>query len=186
MASSKSAGAGGAGPSFKGGLPADLFDPTTLVSLASTVAILGAAYGASLVALDRRTASPSRRFLFVWHAFDALIHFCLEGGFLYHCFFSWLPLSAVPNPLALAPTAHNYLGRPGRAYGPQAGGNGALARLWMVYAKADRRWAGADLVRAFFPLLPIFFPSPPLFEVVDHLAPFPLAPYRIPDLETPR
>lgn len=131
-------------------LPADLFDQTTLVSLASTVAILAAAYGASLLALDGRSTRASQRFLFVWHAFDALIHFCLEGSFLYHCFYSWLPLAAVSNPLALAPTAHNYLGQPGRAYGPQAGGDDPFARLWMVYAKADRRWAGADLVWFFF------------------------------------
>lgn len=132
--------------SFLDSLPADLFDQTTLVSLASTVAILGAAYGLSIVALDRATTRPAHRFLFVWHAFDALIHFCLEGSFLYHCFYSWLPLSAVPNPVALAPTAHNFLGYSGRAYGPQAGGDDFFAQLWMVYAKADRRWAGADLV----------------------------------------
>jgi hypothetical protein len=131
--------------SFKDTLPPDLFDQTTLVSLASTVAILAVAYGLSLAVLDR-TTPKSHRFLFIWHAFDALIHFCLEGGFLYHCFFSWIPLSSVPNPHALAPTAHNFLGHTNRAYGPQAGGDGALAKLWMVYAKADRRWAGADLV----------------------------------------
>ncbi|KAK7750200.1 hypothetical protein SLS62_007829 [Diatrype stigma] len=138
--------------SFLDSLPADLLDKTTLVSLASTVAILATAYGLSLVALGPASSSKSsaqvscsQRFLFVWHAFDALIHFCLEGSFLYHCFYSWLPLAAVSNPLALAPTAHNYLGQPGRAYGPQAGGDDFFARLWMVYAKADRRWAGADL-----------------------------------------
>lgn len=173
-------------------LPADLLDKTTLISLASTVALLATAYGLSLVALGPASSSApassssrssssaaaaaaaaasqrvsgSRRFLFVWHAFDALVHFFLEGSFLYHCFYSWLPLAAVPNPLALAPTAHNYLGRPGRAYGPQAGGDDPFARLWMVYAKADRRWAGADLVRLFLcplsfaPPLPLFFPRP--------------------------
>ena len=144
--------------SFLDSLPADLFDQTTLVSLASTVAILAAAYGLSTVALDRATR-PAHRFLFVWHAFDALIHFILEGSFLYHSFFSWLPLSSVPNPVALAPTAHNFLGYSGRAYGPQAGGDDFFAQLWMVYAKADRRWAGADLVRSF---LYIIHPLPPV------------------------
>ncbi|KAI1503619.1 Emopamil-binding protein [Biscogniauxia marginata] len=140
--------------------PPDLFDRTTLVSLASTVAMLGAAYGASLYALDRAATPASRRLLFVWHAFDALVHFVLEGGFLYHCFFSWMPLSAVPNPYALAPTAYNFLGHTNRAYGPQAGGDNPLARLWMVYAKADRRWGGADLSVISLELLTVFVAGP--------------------------
>jgi hypothetical protein len=65
------------------GLPPDLFDQTTLVSLASTLVILAAAYATSLKALSPSTPS-SYRFLFIWHAFDALIHFFLEGSFLYH------------------------------------------------------------------------------------------------------
>ncbi|KAI0166990.1 Emopamil-binding protein [Hypoxylon sp. FL1284] len=145
--------------SFKDSLPPDLFDETTLVSLASTVAILATAYGLSLWALDRG-APGSHRFLFVWHAFDALIHFILEGSFLYHCFFSWVPLARVSNPLALAPTAHNFLGYTSRAYGPQAGGDNPFARLWMVYAKADRRWAGADLSVISLELLTVFVAGP--------------------------
>lgn len=65
------------------GLPPDLFDQTTLVSLASTVLILAVAYGTSLKALSPSTPG-SYRFLFIWHAFDALIHFFLEGSFLYN------------------------------------------------------------------------------------------------------
>ncbi|KAI1342678.1 Emopamil-binding protein [Xylariaceae sp. FL0016] len=144
---------------YKSSLPPDLFDQTTLVSLASTVAILGVAYASSLYALDRN-ARGAHRFLFVWHAFDALIHFFLEGSFLYHCFFSWMPLSSVSNPHALAPTAHNYLGYTNRAYGPQAGGSNPFAQLWMVYAKADRRWAGADLSVISLELLTVFVAGP--------------------------
>lgn len=65
------------------GLPPDLFDQTTLVSLASTILILAVAYATSLKALAPSTPG-SYRFLFIWHAFDALIHFFLEGSFLYH------------------------------------------------------------------------------------------------------
>jgi hypothetical protein len=65
------------------GLPPDLFDQTTLVSLASTVVILAVAYATSLKVLSPTTPG-SYRFLFIWHAFDALIHFFLEGSFLYH------------------------------------------------------------------------------------------------------
>ncbi|KAI1096757.1 Emopamil-binding protein [Rostrohypoxylon terebratum] len=145
--------------SYKDTLPPDLFDQTTLVSLASTLAILATAYALSLSTLDRATPA-SYRFLFIWHAFDALIHFILEGSFLYHCFFSWIPLSSVSNPHALAPTAHNFLGFTNRAYGPQAGGDNPFAQLWMVYAKADRRWAGADLSVISLELLTVFVAGP--------------------------
>lgn len=64
-------------------LPPDLFDTTTLVSLASTVIILAVAYGTSKKVLSPTTPG-SYRFLFIWHLFDAGIHFFLEGSFLYH------------------------------------------------------------------------------------------------------
>lgn len=124
-------------------LPPDLFDQTTLVSLFSTVAILALAYGLSRRCLSSSTAS-SLRFLFIWHAFDALIHFCLEGSFLYHCFFSSLPLDAAAE--GFYPDPHNFLGHTDRVHGSQAGGANPFAQLWMVYARADRRWAGVDLV----------------------------------------
>lgn len=132
-------------------LPPDLFDQTTLVSLASTVVILGVAYGLSQRVLAASTPS-SLRFLFIWHAFDALIHFCLEGSFLYHCLFTWIPMSQVSvkdvtdNKYFMTP---NYLGYTDRVYGPQAGGDNPMAQLWMVYARADKRWAGAELVGSF-------------------------------------
>ncbi|KAI0123055.1 ebp domain-containing protein [Xylariales sp. AK1849] len=145
--------------SFLDSLPPDLFDQTTLVSLASTLAILAIAYVGSLAALPAST-SASLRGLFIWHAFDALIHFFLEGSFLYHCFFSWMPLSSVKNPLVLAPTAHYFLGHTDRAYGSQAGGENPFAQLWMVYAKADKRWAGADLTVISLELLTVFVAGP--------------------------
>lgn len=64
-------------------LPPDLFDTTTLVSLASTLVILSVAYGTSKKVLAPSTPG-SYRFLFIWHLFDAGIHFFLEGSFLYH------------------------------------------------------------------------------------------------------
>ncbi|ROW06014.1 hypothetical protein VMCG_04635 [Cytospora schulzeri] len=129
-------------------LPPDLFDEVTLISLASTVAILLVAYGASLKALSPST--PGRyRFLFIWHAFDALIHFFLEGSFLYHCFYSWKSYDDVTmadiRDHKYYPTARGYLGHDDRIWGAQAGGDNVFAQLWMVYARADRRWAGADI-----------------------------------------
>lgn len=132
-------------------LPPDLFDQTTLISLFSTIAILLTAYGVSRWALPSSTTS-SLRFLFIWHAFDALIHFCLEGSFLYHCFFSSLPLAAADAAAAgLYPDPHNFLGHTNLVHGSQAGGENPFAQLWMVYARADKRWAGVDLV-CFYPV----------------------------------
>ena len=126
-------------------LPPDLFDTTTLVSLASTVLIVAVAYGASLKFLLPSTSGPLR-FLFIWHAADALCHFALEGSFLYHCLFSYIPVTDAAKRGGMWPTPANFLGHSDRVYGPQAGGDGFFAQLWMVYARADPRWAGADLV----------------------------------------
>lgn len=142
-------------PSEASSLPPDLFDRTTVLSLASTLLMVLAAYLASRRFLPPGSVTPALRFLFIWHGADALCHFILEGSFLYHCFFSYfaLPVQAgapephPPLPPALFPTPYNYLGFGNqRVYGPQAGGSNPFAQLWMVYARADRRWAGTDLV----------------------------------------
>jgi hypothetical protein len=129
-------------------LPPDLFDQTTIISLFSTLLILFLAFALSRQVLPQST-SGRLRFLFIWHAFDALIHFCLEGSFLYHCFFSSVPLGQIKDASKLFPDPHNFLGYTDRVHGAQAGGDNPLAQLWMVYARADKRWAGVDLV--FFP-----------------------------------
>lgn len=149
------------------GPPPSLFDATTLTSLASTVVLLLAALFLSRLVLDRTT--PARlRALFIWHAFDALIHFVLEGSFVYHCLFSSAPAPITGNEKAYWPDPSNYLGN-GRAragagggaaevmHGAQAGGGGALATLWMVYARADARWAGVDLTVLSLEMLTVVF-----------------------------
>ncbi|KAL2760525.1 hypothetical protein ACRALDRAFT_2116950 [Sodiomyces alcalophilus JCM 7366] len=139
----------------------DLFDKVTLLSLASTVAILAVAVLVSRHAVPPSTPTTYKAF-FVWHAFDALIHFLLEGSFLYHCFFSYVPLSDA-TALDLAsfyPTSANFLGRSDRVYGAQVGGDNPFARLWMVYAKADKRWAGADVGVISLELLTVFGGGP--------------------------
>jgi hypothetical protein len=132
-------------------LPPDLFDQTTIVSLLSTIAIVLVAYTTSHLVLPRATTSGTLRFLFIWHLADALCHFILEGSFLYHCFFSYIPVEEAGERLKdLVPTPYNFLGwEDGRIYGPQSAGENPFAQLWMVYARADKRWAGADLVSLF-------------------------------------
>lgn len=133
-------------------LPPDLFDQTTILSLLATVAIVLAAYTASRAVLPSNSTATVR-FFFIWHLADALCHFILEGSFLYHCFFSYLPAADLGlhglDLEALFPTPFNFLGYAAdRVYGAQSGGRNPFAQLWMVYARADKRWAGVDLVCA--------------------------------------
>jgi hypothetical protein len=139
-------------------LPPDLFDQTTIISLLSTLAIVFVAYAASLRFLPS-SSSGVLRFLFIWHLADALCHFLLEGSFLYHCFFSHQPL-ADDVKTDLFPTPPGFLGYSDRVYGAQSGGDNLFAQLWMVYARADKRWAGVDLGVVSLELLTVFFDGP--------------------------
>ncbi|KAK4680303.1 hypothetical protein QC764_211910 [Podospora pseudoanserina] len=139
----------------------EMIDQTTIISLLSTLAILFTALGISKLVLDKHT--PGRlRFLFVWHAFDALIHFILEGSFVWHCLCSSTSVREVKGDYF--PTPYYYLGQDqkGRVWGSQAavgqeGYLGAMAQLWMVYAKADRRWAGVDLATLSIEIITVVF-----------------------------
>uniref|UniRef100_A0A8H7NGL9 EXPERA domain-containing protein n=1 Tax=Bionectria ochroleuca TaxID=29856 RepID=A0A8H7NGL9_BIOOC len=143
--------------STNSGLPPDLFDTTTVISLLATVAIVLAAYSTSKLVLSKST-SGTLRFFFIWHLADALCHFILEGSFLYHCFFSYIPTSELAPDHGLFPTPYNFLLHSGdRVYGAQSGGSNPFAQLWMVYARADKRWAGVDLGVVSLELLTVFF-----------------------------
>ncbi|KAI9770819.1 MAG: hypothetical protein M1839_003045 [Geoglossum umbratile] len=122
-----------------------VIDTTTVVSLGATLVTLLAAYGASLRFLPRATGAKLR-VLFVWHLFDALIHFIFEGSYLYNCFFTYA--DGQPNP-------SNFLNHPARAYGA-AYGSSPTAKMWQEYGKADRRWMFADLTTISLELLTVF------------------------------
>ncbi|EEU44300.1 uncharacterized protein NECHADRAFT_101579 [Fusarium vanettenii 77-13-4] len=143
--------------SWTSSLPPDLFDQTTIISLLSTLAIVAAAYLASLRFLPS-SSTGTLRFLFIWHLADALCHFLLEGSFLYHCFFSHEQISE--STAGYFPTPAGFLGYSDRVYGAQSGGSNPFAQLWMVYAKADKRWAGVDLGVVSLELLTVFFDGP--------------------------
>lgn len=81
-----------------------LTDPTTLLSLGLVLVLLGAAYSFSLFAMQT-TARKSTRFLFIWHVFDALIHFIFEGSFLYNCLFTYTTITAPEVPPTAVPVA---------------------------------------------------------------------------------
>lgn len=123
-------------------------DRDTLISLAIGFCLMPAAQSLAKLSLPDTTAGKYKA-LFIWHAYDFLTHFCLEAGFLYHCFFSYIELPAsssdFPHPASRTsdrtPLLYN---RSDRRYGPFYG-NGPIARLWQEYAKADKRWGTADL-----------------------------------------
>lgn len=138
-----------------------VIDTITVLSLFSTLAILGAAYVSSLYALPT-TANGKVRFLFIWHAFDALIHFILEGSYLWNCFYSFASLpvsSSFPSVPALLPDGVHFLSRADRLYGSSYGSN-PFSALWREYAKADARWGGTDLTVISLELLTVFVGGP--------------------------
>ncbi|MCJ1355870.1 MAG: hypothetical protein MMC33_005862 [Icmadophila ericetorum] len=152
------------------GPPPSLTDPVTLLSLLATVVLLLTAYFASLSLLPK-TTSTKLRILYVWHAFDALTHLILEASFLYNNFFSYSLLSALPaNALSLAPTPAGvyFLGQKDRLYGNIYGTN-PFAKLWQEYAKADRRWGGADLNIISLELLTVFGAGPLAVYVTEKI-----------------
>ncbi|CAG8971991.1 hypothetical protein HYALB_00003329 [Hymenoscyphus albidus] len=133
----------------------DVIDTTTIVSLIAVVAILTTAYIVSLYALTPSSA-PRFRILFIWHAFDFLIHTIFEGSYLYNCFFTSKPFdSATHHPASIT----NFLGQSDRLHGAAYGDNWG-SKLWMVYAQADKRWAGADLTVISLELLTVLVAGP--------------------------
>jgi hypothetical protein len=128
--------------------PVVLFDTITIVALSSLVALVVAGISFANVTLPANFSS-AKRFLFIWHAADALCHLIIEGSFVYHCLFSYLIVKDGQDVSGLYPTPDNFLYSTDRIYGPQAGGSNIFAQMWMVYARADRRWAGVDIVSSF-------------------------------------
>lgn len=141
-------------------------DATTIVSLLFFVSLLGAAYAGS-VRLLPSTSTKKTRVLFVWHLFDALIHLFFEGSFLWNCFFVSYSLPTSFNAAAkkhpriklLTPPDVYWLGREDRIYGASYG-EGLFSKLWQEYAKADRRWGGADLGVVSLEVLTVFVGAP--------------------------
>lgn len=136
--------------------PPQLISTTTVLSLLSTVAILLAAYLASQRLLPT-TTSLKTRLLFIWHAFDALIHFLLEGSYLWNCFFSATPSTTQAS--AYLPPHVYFLGHEGWLYGAEYG-TSPFSALWREYAKADKRWGGSDLTVVSLELLTVFVAGP--------------------------
>ncbi|KAJ2912115.1 hypothetical protein MD484_g8297, partial [Candolleomyces efflorescens] len=92
-----------------------VFTKTSAFSLAGVVLLGTVAYLASKALLPKSTRWQDK-YIFVWLAFDALIHFIFEGSFLWHSVF-------------------------GRQVNTDTG---VFAEMWREYAKADFRWGVSD------------------------------------------
>jgi hypothetical protein len=141
-------------------------DATTIISLLSVLALLAGAYGASIKFLPK-TATLKTRVLFVWHLFDALIHFVFEGSFLWNCFFVSYSMPTTfsaasrnhPQISFFTPPDVYWLGREDLLYGANYGTT-PFSRLWQEYAKADKRWGGVDLTVVSLEILTVFVAGP--------------------------
>ncbi|KAJ5168415.1 uncharacterized protein N7482_004009 [Penicillium canariense] len=127
-------------------------DLSTVLCLAFSLSFMPIAYLLSKALIP--STHTRNRVLFFWHAYDALTHLFIEGSFLYECFFSYASI-----PTGIANAGPHFLNRADRIYGP-AYGSGPSARLWQEYAKADHRWAGADLTVVSLELLTVFVGGP--------------------------
>jgi hypothetical protein len=140
-----------------------VLDTPTLLSLGFALSLMPLAYLLSFRFLSRST-SFQNRVLFLWHSYDAMTHFFIEGSYLYHCFFSYItipssPSGDYPHPASLAADGVYFLGHRDRRYGSWYS-NSASARLWQEYAKADKRWGGADLTVISLEILTVFLCGP--------------------------
>jgi hypothetical protein len=141
-------------------------DATTVISLLALLALLAGAYAASIKVLPK-TSSLKIRILFVWHLFDALIHFIFEGSFLWNCFFvsyslptSFTHASIKQHQITFfTPPDVYWLGKEDKLFGANYGTT-PFSRLWQEYAKADKRWGGVDLTVVSLELLTVFVAGP--------------------------
>lgn len=145
-----------------------LISTTTVVSLLAVLVLLVVAYVLS-VRLLPTIAGTKTRVLFIWHLFDALTHFLLEGSFLYCVFFSTLPagstipggdgklLSSLHRPLL--PAEVHFLDNSAVVRGAFYGAH-PFAKLWQEYARADARWGAADPGVVSLELLTVFVMGP--------------------------
>ncbi|KIW15730.1 hypothetical protein PV08_05780 [Exophiala spinifera] len=140
--------------------PPFTLDSGTAISLGIAFALMPLAQG--LAATFLPPATPRKHYwLFLWHAYDFLTHFIIEGSFLYHCFFSYIELAAKEGAESSRGGSNIpvLFDRPDRQYGALSS-SGPMARLWAEYAKADSRWGGADLMVISVELVTVLLDGP--------------------------
>ncbi|KAH9891568.1 Emopamil-binding protein [Cubamyces lactineus] len=117
-----------------------IFTATSAYSLAFVTAVGIAAYIAAKSLLPKN-ASWQDRVTFIWLAFDGIIHYTLEGSFVYYSLF-----------------------------GKQVNtSSGPMAQMWKEYALADSRWGTADPTIVSLELLTVFGVGTMCFYVLKQL-----------------
>ncbi|CDO71431.1 hypothetical protein BN946_scf184909.g25 [Trametes cinnabarina] len=117
-----------------------IFTATSAYSLAFVSAVGIAAYIAAKSLLPKN-ASWQDRVTFIWLAFDGVIHYTLEGSFVYYSLF-------------------------GRQVNTSSG---PMAQMWKEYALADSRWGTADPTIVSLELLTVFGVGTMCFYVLKQL-----------------
>ncbi|OJT14678.1 Emopamil-binding protein-like [Trametes pubescens] len=117
-----------------------IFTATSAYSLAFVSAVGVAAYVASKSLLPKN-ASWQDRVTFIWLAFDGIIHFTLEGSFLYYSMFGKQVITS----------------------------SGPMAQMWKEYALADSRWGTADPTVVSLEILTVFGVGTMCFYVLKQL-----------------
>ncbi|KAI0755023.1 Emopamil-binding protein [Daedaleopsis nitida] len=117
-----------------------IFTATSAYSLAFVAAVGLTGYLASKSLLPKN-ARWQDRFTFIWLAFDGIIHFTLEGSFLYYSMF-------------------------GRQVNTSSG---PMAQMWKEYVAADFRWGVADPTIVSLELLTVFGVGTMCFYVLKQL-----------------
>ncbi|CAG8564183.1 13423_t:CDS:2 [Ambispora gerdemannii] len=97
-------------------IPAELQEPTAIYSLLFTLLLITVSFVAAYGFLSREKFKTSEKYVFAWLTWDALVHFILEGSFVYM----------------------SVLGRTVET------SSGRMAELWKEYGKADSRWLIAE------------------------------------------
>ena len=137
-------------------------DGGTLFSLGVAFSLMPAAQFLASVYLPK-SVPPKYKYLFLWHTYDFLTHFIIEGSYLYHCFFSYIDLPPAtadfPHPASVASDGVYFLGHKSRRYGALYSSS-PMAMLWQEYAKADHRWEGSDLTIVSIELLTVGLAGP--------------------------
>ncbi|OSD07261.1 Emopamil-binding protein [Trametes coccinea BRFM310] len=117
-----------------------IFTATSAYSLAFVTGVGVAAYLAAKSLLPKN-ASWQDRVTFIWLAFDGIIHYTLEGSFVYYSLF-------------------------GRQVNTSSG---PMAQMWKEYALADSRWGTADPTIVSLELLTVFGVGTMCFYVLKQL-----------------
>jgi len=117
-------------------------DAGTAFSLTVAFSLMPAAQTLAAYVLPKNIARKYY-FLFLWHAYDFLTHFIIEGSYLYHCFFTYIELAPPtfdsPHPASKGGEWQAFLyNRSDRRYGPIYS-QAPMARLWQVRLTNHRK-----------------------------------------------